>query len=303
MNLKTSKFYSFLWVACCCISFNATNTLAQQNSSNIKYVDPKIGSVGLILEPTRPAVHLPNSMVRVFPVRADQIDDQIAYFPLTISSHRQNWLFGFMPYTGAVNEQAWTKKFTSDNEKISPDFYQVTLEDQGTNISFTPAAKSGFFKVNFSSKADKYLRMHILNKGEINLNSKTSISGVEDFRGMKAYFYAETNTPLQVVYQNNQTKTKAFFKVSNQVQSVSFRYGVSFISVEQAKQNLANEIPDWDMAKVHAKATSAWNKALSQINIEGGTEAQKRVFYTSLYRSYERMIDINEYGRYYSGYD
>ncbi|RYF98605.1 MAG: glycoside hydrolase family 92 protein, partial [Chitinophagaceae bacterium] len=269
----------------------------------MKYVDPKIGSVGLILEPTRPAVHLPNSMVRVFPVRADQIDDQIAYFPLTISSHRQNWLFGFMPYTGAVNEQAWSKKFTSDKEKIAPDFYRVLLEDQGTSISFNPSAKAGFFKINFTAKSDKYLRLNILNKGEIKLDSKTSVSGVEEFRGMKAYFYAESNTPLQIVYQDEQKKNKALLKVADQVQSVSFKYGISFISVAQAKENLAKEITDWDMAKVHAKATAAWHKALSQINIEGGTDAQKRVFYTSLYRSYERMIDINEYGKYYSAYD
>jgi len=303
MKCRGVKFCClFTIVLASCVTYT-TIAFAQQNSSNIKYVDPKIGSVGLILEPTRPAVHLPNSMVRVFPVRADQIDDQIAYFPLTISSHRQNWLFGFMPYTGAVNEQTWAKKFTSDNEKISPDFYQVLLEDQGTAISFTPGAKSGFFKLNFTAKSDKYLRLNILNKGEINLNSKTSISGVEEFRGMKAYFYAETNTPLEIVYQDEQKKNKALLKVASQVQNVSFKYGISFISIAQAKENLTREIPDWDIAKVHTKATAAWDKALSQINIDGGTDAQKRVFYTSLYRSYERMVDINEYGKYYSAYD
>ncbi|WP_316831214.1 GH92 family glycosyl hydrolase [Pedobacter aquatilis] len=303
MKYRNLKFYSFLSIVFTCTSLNTSNTFAQQTPSNIKYVDPKIGSVGLILEPTRPAVHLPNSLLRVFPVRADQIDDQIAYFPLTISSHRQNWLFGLMPYTGAVNEQAWAKKFTYDNEKISPDFYQVVLEDQGTSISFTPSAKAGFFKFNFSAKTDKYLRLNILNKGEINLEQKNIISGVEEFRGMKAYFYAEANTPLEIIYQDEQKKSKALLKVANTVQNVSFKYGISFISIEQAKKNLSNEIPDWDMAKLHAKATAAWNKALSQVNVSGGTDAQKRVFYTSLYRSYERMVDINEYGKYYSAYD
>ncbi|MCK7531364.1 MAG: glycoside hydrolase family 92 protein [Marinilabiliales bacterium] len=37
--------------------------------------------------------------------------------------------------------------------------------------------------------------------------------------------------------------------------------------------------------------------------MKGGTEAQKRTFYTSLYRTYERMVDINEGGKYFSGYD
>jgi len=303
MKISGVKF-CYLFILLFIVStISATGIFAQQKASNLKYVDPKIGSVGLILEPTRPTVHLPNSMVRVFPVRGDQIDDQISYFPLTISSHRQNWLFGFMPYTGAVNEQAWTKKFTSDNEMISPDFYQVLLEDQGTAIRFTPTAKSGFFKLSFTAKADKYLRLNILNQGEIRQDSKTSISGVEEFRGMKAYFYAESSTPLEIIYQDEQKKNKALLKISNKVSDVSFKYGISFISVAQARENLAKEIPDWDMTKVHSKATASWNKTLSQINIEGGTDAQKRVFYTSLYRSYERMVDINEYGKYYSAYD
>ena len=56
--------------------------------AQVEYVDPTIGGVGLLLEPTRPTVHLPNSMVRVYPVRKDQLDDQIRSFPLTIISHR-----------------------------------------------------------------------------------------------------------------------------------------------------------------------------------------------------------------------
>jgi putative alpha-1,2-mannosidase len=42
---------------------------------------------------------------------------------------------------------------------------------------------------------------------------------------------------------------------------------------------------------------------VNQIEVEGGTEAQRRSFYTALYRSNERMVDINEDGHYYSGYD
>ena len=111
MKCRGVKFCClFTIVLASCVTYT-TIVFAQQNSSNIKYVDPKIGSVGLILEPTRPAVHLPNSMVRVFPVRADQIDDQIAYFPLTISSHRQNWLFGFMPYNDETGRETAKSAF------------------------------------------------------------------------------------------------------------------------------------------------------------------------------------------------
>ena len=46
-----------------------------------------------------------------------------------------------------------------------------------------------------------------------------------------------------------------------------------------------------------------WNKALGAMQIEGGTERQRTIFYTALYRSLGRMTDITEDGRYFSGYD
>ena len=39
------------------------------------------------------------------------------------------------------------------------------------------------------------------------------------------------------------------------------------------------------------------------IRDRGGTDRDRRIFYTSLYRTYERMVDQSEYGRYYSGFD
>jgi predicted alpha-1,2-mannosidase len=78
---------------------------------------------------------------------------------------------------------------------------------------------------------------------------------------------------------------------------------LSFISVDQAKKNLEREIPDFDFDKLKNKAYQAWSKVMNQIEVEGGTEAYKRTFYTALYRSYERMINITEDGKYYSNYD
>ena len=71
--------------------------MAVQAHAQVEYVDPTIGNVGILLVPTRPAVYLPNSMVRVYPMRDDALDDRIESFPLTISSHRQPELFSIMP--------------------------------------------------------------------------------------------------------------------------------------------------------------------------------------------------------------
>ena len=73
--------------------------------------------------------------------------------------------------------------------------------------------------------------------------------------------------------------------------------------MEQAKKNLQREIPAWGLQLVKQQARAQWNEALGRIAVEGGTPAQRRVFYTALYRCMERMINITEDGRYYSGYD
>jgi predicted alpha-1,2-mannosidase len=296
------KFTSLLWVG---LLWMGSVAYAQNKTSNLSFVDPRIGGVGLILEPTRPTVHLPNSMVRVFPARHDQLDDQISYFPLTISSHRQPSLFALMPVTGEVKPENWEQRFTYDQEQTTPYYYSVQLDATGDEIQFTPAAHSGYFRFRFTTNQAHHLRLHVLNNdGEIKLSGKKSISGVENFLGMKAFFYAELNTEVsKTQYHVASDKKNVLLQVGQNPQTVEFKYGVSFISIEQAKANLYQEIPAWDFEATKAKAYQAWDKVMAQIDVTGGTAAQKRVFYTSLYRSYERMIDINEYGQYYSAYD
>ena len=51
------------------------------HSAQVEYVTPTIGNVGILLEPTRPTAYLPNSMVRVYPIRPDALSDQIQSFP------------------------------------------------------------------------------------------------------------------------------------------------------------------------------------------------------------------------------
>jgi len=85
--------------------------------------------------------------------------------------------------------------------------------------------------------------------------------------------------------------------------TIDYKYAISYISVEQAKKSLENEIPAWEFEKLKNTGQKIWTETLDQIQVKGGTEAQKRSFYTALYRTYERMINISEEGQYYSAYD
>ena len=66
-------------------------------------------------------------------------------------------------------------------------------------------------------------------------------------------------------------------------EQVEVQMGVSFVSIENARLNLDREQEGRNFEQIHAEARAKWNDDLSRITVEGGTDAQKTVFYTALY--------------------
>ena len=262
-------------------------------TAQVDYVDPTIGNVGILLVPTRPAVYLPNSMVRVYPIRSDAMDDRIDSFPLTISSHRMQELFSIMPgeNTGAA---------AYDQEKTTPYYYSTRFDGSMIQTEFSPAERCGYFRFTFPNGNASVV---LSNREPGILNAQGGlVSGEERFSGMKAFVYGEFSSPVTFKVETAGDKSRVVV-VGQGAKELEFRYGISFISVEQAKKNLQHEIPAWGFDRVRDAAKARWNEALGSISVEGGTESQRRVFYTALYRCFERMINITEDGRYYSGFD
>jgi len=266
--------------------------------AQVEYVDPTMGGQGFMLEPTRPTVSLPNSMVRVYPVRKDQLDDQIHSFPLTIISHRLGELFSLMP---ADNANAGDEPQAYDQETTTPYYYATRFDNSLIRTEFSPAAHCGYFRFTFPS--DKPVIV-LANRypGDISLSGSNVVSGVEHFNGMQAYVYGELSLPMQGQPSGGDQK-RLVLTTTKSGTTLEFRYGISFISLEQAHKNLAEEIPGWTFDGVKRAAKDRWNEVLGQIQVEGGTRNQRIVFYTSLYRCYERMVNITEDGQYYSAFD
>jgi predicted alpha-1,2-mannosidase len=266
--------------------------LSSQAVGQVEYVDPTIGNIGILLVPTRPAVYLPNSMVRVYPIRSDATDNRIESFPLTISSHRQPELFSIMPGDGFPAAY--------DQEKTSPYYYSTRFDDSLIQVEFTPTERCGYFRLTFpNGRASVVLTNR--QPGTLHLEQNGAVIGQEAVGDLKAYFYGEFNAPVNV--SSEITKGKQRLVATGQVSTLEFRYGVSFISAEQAEKNLRHEIPEWGFDRVKHDAMARWNETLGRIAVLGGTESQRRVFYTALYRCFERMINISEDGQYYSAFD
>lgn len=70
------------------------------------------------------------------------------------------------------------------------------------------------------------------------------------------------------------------------------KLAVSFISIEQARRNLDREISGWDLETVHAAAQAQWRDVLNRIQVEGGSETERRMFASGLYRSHTMPHDL-----------
>ncbi|MCC8154067.1 MAG: GH92 family glycosyl hydrolase [Tannerellaceae bacterium] len=66
-------------------------------------------------------------------------------------------------------------------------------------------------------------------------------------------------------------------------EQIEVKVGVSFVSIENARLNMETEQPGFDFEKVAANARNQWNRDLSRIKVEGGTEEERIVFYTGMY--------------------
>ena len=149
----------------------------------------------------------------------------------------------------------------------------------------------------------------------LDLSNNTSLSG-RSGGGRGGYFYAEFSKPVS----SSQTLTglqlprgrpqpggnglgiMADFSPAKREQ-IGIRIGMSNISIDQARQNLQREIPAWDFDRTRTQARATWNQALSKIAVKGGTEDQRTIFYTALYRVLTSTPNVVEDDKYYGSFD
>jgi len=286
---------------------------------NLQYIDPTIGNVAALLQPTRPTVQLPHQMIRMYPTRKDYTDDEIVDFPLIIVSHRLGQAFSIRPSRWAPGGLDEPKGMACDQgaEITRPWYYYTYLLDEEVAVEFTAGKKTGIFRFAFGGSRPRTVVLGGYNSGGAKwvFEPDGSVTGVEIYHGdIPVYAYGKFNvagapaasavgnvaaggsepagaTPLRVNFPTAAGDT------------IEFRYAISYISAAQARQNFHAELGGHSFATMKQAGEAAWGKVVGQIKVEGGTEAQRRSFYSALYRCNERMVDITEDGAYYSGFD
>ncbi len=229
----------------------------------------------------------------------------------------------FMPVIGPVatspgtNWSRFAANFSHTNEIARAGYYRVTF-DNGIEAELTATPRTGMARFAFPPQPAATLL--------IRADSSVSISGKEVTgshvgkigganRSYTLYFAAQFDRPFQTAKTwmagavddatNAEGKScgaiLAFDTAINPV--VQVRVGISYVSIANARANLAAENSAWDFAAVRQQADAAWNVELNRVQVEGGTDEQRQAFYTALYHCYMQPNWLEDCNGEYPGMD
>lgn len=248
-----------------------------------------------------PGSSLPNAMVQLSPVTqfrsgaGYQYEDTIIYgFSHTNKGHWNLLHIPMLPVTGTVTASNYPSGFSHDNESAHPGYYQVFLEKYGINSELTSTLRCGYHKHIFPENQDKRLLADMKRSNnhvrEWNIQKQDDyvFTGFQHAEG-KLYFYALSNYEIDNIEQVKDDKHEVSivnFKNSKGKDPLELKIGFSFVSVQNAKMNLEKEMINKSFAQVRTEANKTWEDILSRIVVSGGTEREKGIFYSCLYRSF-----------------
>ena len=274
----------------------------------VDYVNPYIGNISHLLVPTFPTVQLPNSMLRVYPERADYTSEYVNGLPVIVTNHRERSAFKLSVTTGETLRPVIP--VTYDNEHLTPYGFGIDLEDGAIHADYAVSHQSAVYRIRFKEGHGTLLLTSL--NGAVSL-AEGVFAGYQVVDGeTKVYVYMEVQEkPVkegflrhgQLLDGKSDSGRNACVAMVFDAPEVHLRYGVSFISQAQAAANLHREIDTYDVEKVAAEGRKVWNETLGRMEIRGGNETEKTVFYTSYYRTFERPVCLSEDGRYWSAFD
>ncbi|PPL01348.1 alpha-1,2-mannosidase, putative [Parapedobacter indicus] len=283
------------------------------DKSPVAYVNPYMGNISHLLVPTYPTVHLPNSFLRVYPERHDYTGDRLRGLPLIITSHRGSSAFNLSPFQESTAALQPVVSYSYDNEDIRPYAYSVYLDEQQIEVGFAPSHQSALYQFDFERDESVFLAINSRN-GTLKWDGK-ALSGYQDIGNRThVYIYLEPEVaPRKVSVLRDGKLTEGtvaegrsacvVLQFGDGTETLRLRYGISFIDADQARKNVHREIKNYDLTALQEAGKKVWNDALGKIEVTGGTDNDKAVFYTSLYRTFERPVNISEDGRYFSAFD
>jgi predicted alpha-1,2-mannosidase len=291
---------------------------AQEKKDPVDYVNPYIGGIGHLLTATSPTIQLPYGVMRLVPSTVGGVD---RYLATQISGFPSGGVT-LMPTAGPLETDGarYASEFDRDFETVSPYYGSDVLDRYGITVEYTVARRAAMYRITYSRNTAAHV---LMTGGEIAQSDPSSVSGFSGGAGGREYFYATFSRPYASpkTFQphgapggrggggggrggGGEMAGLALDFALRPGEQLIIRIGSSYVSTELARRNLLADTHEADFEQVKSAARASWNRELGKIAVEGGTESERTIFYTALYRSMGRPTDITEEGdQYYSGYD
>jgi predicted alpha-1,2-mannosidase len=243
-----------------------------------------------------------------------------------------------MPVVGnwTVPPERRASVYDKATEKSTPGYYSVYLNDFKTKAEMTATTWAGIFRFTFPASNQAHLLLdsdrslgtfevigdHIV-RGQI-MHGRTDLNHDQV---SSTYFVAEFSKPFEKfgvfrqippsnpgsllgnkdVEPGNRTISGhyagaylQFSTAAGEQILVKIAFGLSYTI---ARERLQTEVPVWDFESVRNQAQDAWSKELDRIEVSGGTEKEKMLFYSCLYHSFASPHLVAQKGEQFMGLD
>ena len=279
----------------------------------VDYVNPYIGSISHLLVPCFPTIQLPNSLMRIYPTRGDYTTELLDGLPIVVTNHRERSAFRL-----SITQEERLRPIIAtswDDEEVTPYDYQVQIDDNSIDVHLAVCHQSAIYELTLRDPAKPATIILFTENGRMQVDGRHASASQRLSENMKIYFSGEFDVApekkgllvdgqISDKWITEEPRAAAAIRFPAGTKKIRFRYGISLISQEQAEKNLKREQgKSFDIANVIKDGRKEWNEVLSNIIVEGGTDNQKTVLYTSYYRTFERPVCLSEEGRYFSAFD
>ena len=279
----------------------------------VDYVNPYIGNISHLLVPTFATIQLPNSLMRIYPTRGDYTSELLDGLPVVVTNHRERSAFRISVTQGGELKPVIRTNW--DQERVTPYSYYVEIDNNSIDVSLAVSHQSAIYDFEFQNPDEPATVIVTSDNGAMNVHGNRAEGYQQLSSNMRIFFSGEFSVkPIESgvlrdgSIQADQNRAEGrqscvAFRFPAGTRKVSLRYGISLIGETQAYYNLNREQKGFNRKAVEAEGRRVWNETLGHIQIKGGTEDQKTVFYTSYYRTFERPVCLSEDGRYFSAFD
>ena len=214
-------------------------------------------------------------------------------------------------------------------ERSSPGYYSVYLNDFSTLAEMTVTQWTGIFRFTFPQTEKAHILFDLGSAGgEVEVVDDHTLRGKS--KNGRTFFVAEFSKPFSTSgtfkgnpspYSNRGESLLGYSDVEPGAHSISGDYAGAYlrfatthgeqvlvkiasgVSYSIAQERLRAEDPGWDFDRVRTQAEEAWAKKLNPIEVKGGTEKEKALFYSCLYHSFASPRLIAKKGEQFTGLD